>query len=72
MAGISPKTAKDIAKARVDEAEAVAVAYAIQTHSREVTLAHAHTPTNYRRVVEARAQLAAAKRHLRLAKRETR
>lgn len=64
------KEAKDIAKARADEAEAVAAAYAIQLAKREQDLDRVPTPTNYQRLLECKAQLAAARRHYKHAERE--
>lgn len=62
--------AKDIAKARADEAEAVAAAYVVQLRKRELDLANNPTHENYRRVAEARAQTNAARRHLKNAAKE--
>ena len=64
------KEAKDIAKARADEAEAVADAYVLQLANREAEWDRRPTPANYRRVLECKAQLAAARRYLKTATKE--
>lgn len=56
-------TTDQIALARADEAEAFADAYLVQVRKREMDMAGCPCLDHYRRVTEAKGNLASAKRH---------